>query len=79
MKAQFNSDDYKSELKAELKMRRNVWKKIPGTDSFVKNQHAFRYRVMAELLELLNVISEREFYVFYGRLQEKGTQTKLNL
>lgn len=79
MKAQFNSDDYKTELIAELKMRRKVWKKIPGTDSFVETQHAFRYRVMAELLELLNVISEREFYVFYGRLQEKGTQTKLNL
>lgn len=43
------------------------------------DQELFERRVMAELLELLNVISEREFYVFYGRLQEKRTQTKLNL
>lgn len=47
----FNNDNYCSELRKELEIRKKVWPRIPGKDVvFVQHEHQKRFDKMLEIL-----------------------------
>lgn len=58
----FTIKDFEKELILELKFRRKVWKRIPGTDeNFSDLEHERRYLILKELLNILEFAPIREF------------------
>lgn len=76
----FSIKDYEKELILELKFRRKVWQRIPGTEeNFRDLTQEKRYLILKELLEILESapIREWERLVNYSKSAKQIIQTSM--
>lgn len=77
--------DYEKELRREMKMRRKVWKLIPGTEKFLDPEHQRRYDILEEILKIFENIDLKTFLQIQdqadslGNLKDYGNQSSLFL
>lgn len=57
-----------TELRRELKMRRNVWQNVPGSpEMFVSRDHQTQYDTLKALLEVVEAMKPAEFHIYQTR------------
>ena len=58
--AKFKRKDYVKELNRELKMRRQVWRQIPGMpENFSVMEQQRQYDILSEIRDILDTISDK--------------------
>lgn len=56
----FKRNDYVKELNRELKMRRQVWRQIPGMpENFSSMEQQRQYDILSEIRDILDTISDK--------------------
>lgn len=70
----YSPDDYIAELKEELRMRRNVWRKISSQPlTFIMSEHQDRYDIMNELLQLLEAAGAKRIQLLQSSVIRENT------
>lgn len=66
-----------TEVKAEQSARRNIWKRVPGTQAqFLNLEYQHRYDTMESVQLLLEMMTDREFQTIRERIKRHEAAAK---